>query len=116
MRITRLDRYTFGGLACVAVLLLTAGGGNASSPLAALSDDFSTATRIDEWHVTQGDVQAGPPARFGVGDGELTIVSSYSWWVDQSRAFALSKTLTGDFSVTVRLRASGRHSALPRAN
>src|SRR5262249_45985277 len=103
------------------VLLLGAGlaGGTAAaatSDLPSLSDEFADASTLASWNVTQGDVQAGGPGTYAVDPGVLTIVPALSWWVDGTHAFFLSKQVSGDFKVTVRIRTTGRRSALPKAN
>jgi hypothetical protein len=102
-----------------ALTLAAQAGAQATPPLGTLSDDFSSAGRLADWEIDQGDVQSGPPARFDVGRsaaGQLTVIAAYSWWVDATHAFSLMKPVTGDFSVTMRIRASGRSTPLPRAN
>src|SRR5262245_3488939 len=58
----------------------------------------------------------GGAGTYAVARGVLTVVPAMSWWVDDTHAFFLSKQVTGDFKVTVRIRATGRRGALPRAN
>lgn len=106
---------------CFLVLLLGAGlvaGTAAAAPgdLPSLSDEFANAATLASWDVTQGDVQDGGPGTYAVDKGVLTIVPALGWWVDGTHAFFLSKQVSGDFKVTVRIRTSGRRSALPKAN
>jgi hypothetical protein len=120
MPLTGFARYAATG-STIALMAVGQVGAipRAASPLSALGDDFSNPARLSEWQLDQGDVQAGPPARVDVGrttPGELTIVSSYSWWVDANRAFSLTKPVSGDFTATLQIRATGRHGGLPRAN
>src|SRR4051812_10444532 len=87
--------------------------------LPSLDDEFSRAASLAGWDVMQGEVRKGGPARYDAGrttPGALTIFSSTSWWVHDMHAFYLSRQASGDFKVTIRIRASGRRSALPRAN
>lgn len=102
-----------------AALILTAVAGAAAVPLASLSDSFDDAATVSRWQAVEGDLQDGVAPRFDIDQttaGELTIVPGRSWWVHGERAFALLKPVVGDFVVTLKIRVSGKESALPTAN
>jgi hypothetical protein len=99
----------------IATLLTVLATALAPQSLPSLSDEFSGAT-LSGWEVSQGDVQGGAATRFDVADGELTIHTGRSWWVNDSRAFFLHKRVDGDFKATVRVRATGEAGATPTAD
>jgi hypothetical protein len=134
MMLSDNDRYRLPGRAArtLAVLGIGAGAlagaalawGDAPQPasgsgLPALSDGFGDPATLAGWTVMQGDVQGGPPARYDVdrtAPGQLTIRPAYSWWVKDGRAFFLYRLVSGDFSVTTRLQATGVHGGIPQAS
>jgi len=75
------------------------------------SDEFNDPATLADWSVMHGELPDGTPSRFDIGQttsGALTVVPSRSWWVNTTRGFFLYKRLQGDFTVTVRIRATGR--------
>jgi hypothetical protein len=103
----------------VAALVLAAVAGGTAVPLGSLSDSFDDPATASRWQAMDGDLQDGVAPRFDIDkttSGELTIVPGRSWWVHRERAFALLKPVTGDFVVTLKIRVSGKESALPTAN
>jgi hypothetical protein len=108
-----------GALAGAGATLGDAAQPVSGSGLPALSDGFDDPATLAGWSVMQGDAQGGPPARFDIGrsaPGQLTIHPAYSWWVNDGRAFYLYRLVSGDFSVTTRLWATGAHGDVPRAS
>ena len=104
--------------AILVVLLLAAlvARADAASDLPALSDEFDSASSLANWHVMQGEMIDGAPARYGVDSGELVVHAAHSKWIDDQHAFYLWKEVTGDFVATVRLSVTGEHGAIPTAN
>jgi hypothetical protein len=87
--------------------------------LAAAGDEFNDPARLAKWTIVDGAAGAGAAgdrARYDIStttSGALTVVAGKASWVGRSRGFFLFKQVEGDFSVTVRVRATGRHGLLP---
>jgi hypothetical protein len=107
-----------GRLAVLVVLLLAAVGAsaNASSDLAALSDEFDSPSSLANWQLMQGDVIDGAPARYAIESGNLVVHAAHTKWIDDQHAFYLWKEVKGDFVATVRVEVTGEHTAVPTAN
>ncbi len=64
----------------------------------------------------QGDLVADVPSAVDIGGttaGTLTVRAGRMSWVDTHRGFFLYRQIRGDFSVTVRVRATGRTTDKP---
>ena len=102
-----------------AALVVTAVAGGAAVPLTSFSDSFDDAATASLWQAMDGDLQDGVPPRYDIDKttpGELTIVPGRSWWVHRERAFALLKSIKGDFVATLKIRVSGKETVAPTAN
>ena len=85
-----------------------------AAPPATLSDEFDAAG-LAGWSSMSGDVVSGSD-RVSVANGVLTITSAQASWVRTARAYYLWKRVSGDFTVTTRLRARGTEGATPAAD
>jgi hypothetical protein len=80
------------------------------------SDEFNDPATRTSWVVMQGELPDGEPSKFDIGQttpGTLTLVPSRSWWVNGTSGFFIYKQIRGDFTVTVRIRASGKAAETP---
>lgn len=85
--------------------------------LSALSDEFNDAASMHSWknlsavegwpsQIEKMDVNATSP-------GALYLVPYTSTWFEDYHGVFLYKEVTGDFMVTTRIKANGKHSAVP---
>ena len=88
----------------------------AAGPLPSLGDEFNDPSTAAQWQVMQGDLADGVAPTYEIANGELTITPGRSWWVDGTRAFYMSKPVSGDFVVTARLHVTGRTGDAPTAD
>jgi hypothetical protein len=100
-------------------MVLPAPSVNVEAPVVEVSqasDEFDDPSTLAEWSVMHGELPDGTPSRFDIGQttpGALTVVPSRSWWVNTTQGFFLYKRVHGDFTVTVRIRASGHATPVP---
>ena len=88
----------------------------AAGGLRSLSDEFDGAA-LSGWSTTLGDdFGDGTDHAVLVQDGSLTLVPKRSWWVDDKEALYVSKTVTGDFVATMRVRVTGVNTEEPDAS
>lgn len=96
-------------IAVLAAALLAAGS-------AAFGDEFSDPSTLTRWNVSVGEIDDGGQTTWTVAQGQLVVRVARSSWVNNQHAFYLSQPVTGDFTVTARVRASGRRGAVPTGN
>src|SRR5689334_12061733 len=95
----------------------TAASASTSDDLSALSDEFNDAASLASWknlstvegwpsQIEKMDVNATSP-------GALYLVPYTSTWFEDYHGAFLYKEVTGDFMVTTRIKANGKHSAVP---
>ena len=88
-----------------------------SDDLSALSDEFNGASSLAPWQNLS--IVEGWPSQIQKMDvnvtspGALYLVPYTSTWFEEYHGVFLYKEVTGDFIVTTRIRANGKHSAVP---
>lgn len=80
------------------------------------SDEFNE-SKVDGWDVMLGDdVGDGTKHSIAVGKGVLRLQPARSWWANDTRGLFISRSVTGDFVVTAKVKVTGVKAAKPTAN
>jgi Protein of unknown function (DUF1349) len=90
---------------------------SANDDLSALSDEFSDTANLASWK--NPSAVEGWPSQIqklvvnATSPGALYLVPYTSTWFEDYHGVFLYKEVTGDFMVTTRIKAIGKHSAVP---
>ncbi|BCM88980.1 hypothetical protein IAD21_00822 [Abditibacteriota bacterium] len=99
----------------VLALALLAGGAHAQdADFSKLSDEFNGDSDFKSWQKLQIEGWADKWQSATPADGVLTIIPRSSGWYEDNFGGLLYREIEGDFSVSARVRAKGKNSALPR--